>query len=115
MLEAVADIATLYPEKRQEAIEWFSDIIDRILEEGPSASFTNYNLNGILVDELLDIHAEELLPKIKLMYDRNLVDRSMCGYYEDVKQEMKAGDHHNDCIKDIKLTYRELDRTFGRN
>ena len=116
VFEAVAEIATLYPEKHDEAIEWFSAIIDDILNGGPEASFTDYALNGMLVSELLNIHAEELLPKIKQMYDRNLVEREDCGYWEDVESDMKAHIYHNDgCITDIKQTYRELDRTFGRN
>lgn len=116
VFEAVADIATLYLEKRDEAIEWFSTIIDHILDGGPEASFTDYALNGMLVSELLNIHVEELLPKIKQMYDRNLVERASCGYWKDVENDMKENVYHKDnCVTDIKQTYRDLDRAFGRN
>lgn len=116
VFEAMADIATLYPEKRNEAIEWFSTIIDHILDGGPEASFTDYALNGMLVSELLNIHAEELLPKIKQMYDRNLVDRESCGYWKDVEHDMKENVYHKDnCETGIKQTYHDLDRAFGRN
>lgn len=116
VFEAVADIATIYPEKRCVAIEWFSTIIDDILDGGPEASFTDYALNGMLVDVLLDIQAEELLPKIKQMYDRNLVDRQMCGYWENVEESMKTGEYYRgEPVTGIKQTYRELFNAFGRN
>ena len=116
VFEAVADIAALCPDKRNEAIEWFSCIIDNILDGGPEASFTDYALNGILVGELLDAHTEELLPKIKLMYDRNLVERGSCGYWDDVEHDMKTNAYPKEnYITSIKQAYRELDMEFGRN
>lgn len=116
MFEAVADIAALCPDKRDEAIEWFSCIIGHILNGGPEACFTDYALNGILVGELLDAHTEELLQKIKLMYNRNLVERESCDYWEDVEHEMKANDYPKEnYITSIKQAYHELDREFGRN
>lgn len=116
VFEAVADIAMLYPEKCAEAMEWFSTLIDHILDGGPEASFTDFEQNGLLVCKLLDIHAEELLPKIEQMYSRNLVDRECCGYWEDVECDMKAnGYQKEDIITDIKQTYRKLYSAFGRN
>jgi hypothetical protein len=116
VFEAVADIITLYPEKREAAIEWFSTIIDHILDGGPEASFTDYSTNGILVGELLHIHAEELLPKIKQMYDRNLVERDVCGNWENVEKDMMANKYHkSNPITDIKQAYCELDWAFGGN
>ena len=97
-------------------MEWFSGIIDRILADGPEASFTDYELIDLLVGSLLNINAEQLLPKIKLMYDQNIVNRQGCGYWKDVDHGMKASICHNESrITDIKQTYAELDRAFGRN
>lgn len=50
------------------------------------------------------------------MYDRNLVERASCGYWKDVENDMKENVYHKDnCVTDIKQTYRDLDRAFGRN
>ena len=38
--------------------------------------------------DLLDIHAKELLPQIKVLYDTHLVDETACGNYNEVQKHM---------------------------
>ena len=114
VMSAMAEIADRYPEKRNEVISIYASVIDSIIEQGPSATFTDYDLNGMLVGEALNLHAEELLPQIKQMYDQNLVDRQGCGYWKDVEHSMKTKEYNVDRRPiDIKQIYRELERQFG--
>ena len=114
VIESLAEIADHYPDKRGEVLGLFSSVIDSIIAQGPSATFTDYDLNGIIVCELLDLQAEELLPKIKQMYDLNLVDRQYNGYWEDVERSMKREKHSvTKRPADIKEIYRTLKSQFG--
>ena len=114
VIESLAEIADRYPDKRDEVLGLFSSVIDCIIEQGPSATFTDYDLNGTIVSELLDLQAEELLPKIKQMYDLNLVDRQYNGYWKDVEHSMKRNEHSvTRRPTDIKEIYRTLESQFG--
>lgn len=114
VIESLAEIADRYPDKRCEVLDLFSSVIDCIIAQGPSATFTDYALNGILVWKLLDLQAEELLPKIKQMYDLNLVNRQCCGYWKDVEHKMKRNTHSVPRRPaDIKEIYRTLKSQFG--
>lgn len=111
VFEAVADMALLHPEKREEIISWFGSIIDRINEEGTDAHFTDATLNGLLISELLDLRTEELLPKIKEMYDKGLVNQRCCGRWETVEHDMKSDTYHGEePITNIKQIYKELSK-----
>lgn len=113
VFEAVANMVRLHPEKREEVLSWFGSIIDRINEEGTGARFTDTSLNGLLTSELLDLHAKELLPKIKEMYDNGLVDQHCSGRWETVARDMKSGIYHGeDPVTDIKQIYKKLRTAF---
>lgn len=113
VIEAVSSIAVTYPEKYQEVIEWFETLIDHIIEAGPSAKFTNYSINGIIVSELLNLRAEKLLPKIEVMYDRKLVEAQVCGNWQEVEYDMKLHSYSaTSYIMPIKEIYKELAREF---
>lgn len=116
IFETVSEIAQMHPEKRDEVIRWFGSIIDRINEEGTDALFTNHTLNGLLVSELANLHTEELLPKIKEIFDNDLIDWHICGSWKDVEHDTKAGTYHKErCETDIKQIYKALNKTFGKN
>ena len=113
VIEAVSSITVTYPEKYQEVIEWFETLIDHIIEAGPSAKFTNYSINGIIVSELLNLRAEKLLPKIEVMYDRKLVEAQVCGNWQEVEYDMKLHSYSaTSYIMPIKEIYKELAREF---
>ena len=45
-------------------------------------------LIGMLANSLIDMHAMELLPEIKKLYDTGLVDEMCCGDFEEVQNEI---------------------------
>ena len=88
VFEAVAYIAYLHPERRNEIIEWFREIICFATEKLPETQYIDSTLAGMMLNELLDLKAKELLPEIKAMFDTGLVDLSCCGDYDKVEQEI---------------------------
>lgn len=84
---AVALIARLQPERRKEVIEWFRQVLLFYTENLAGNIYCDGTLVGMLVSDLLDIKAKELLPEIKAMYDTGLVDPYCCGNYAAVEEE----------------------------
>jgi hypothetical protein len=61
---------------RDEMIDYFRHVIHNLKEddsEGASA----------VTDAIIDEHIFELLPEVKILYDRDLIDTFMCGDYDD--------------------------------
>lgn len=84
-------VANLQPERRAEVIEWFRLILVFYTEHLADNAYCDGTLAGMLVNDLLDIKAKELLPEIEVLYDTGLVDQFCCGNFKDVKKELLNG------------------------
>jgi len=112
---AVALIARLQPERRKEVIEWFRQVLLFYTENLAGNIYCDGTLVGMLVSDLLDIKAKELLPEIKAMYDTGLVDPYCCGNYAAVEEEFFSnefisGDKYS---LDIYERYKEYHKRWG--
>ena len=85
---AVAMIAQREPERRDEVIEWFRQVLLFYTEMLPENVYCDGTLTGMMLADLLNIKAQELLPEIKAMFATGLVDYGCCGGYEEVEEEM---------------------------
>lgn len=109
ILEAVAQMGTLYPERNEEARRWLGTLLKRINNDFPQATYTDTYLNAQLVSNLLDLGAEEALPDIKTLYDHEFVSTMLCGDYEKVEQEMTvARPLLPECHLDIFERYQDI-------
>ena len=84
----VAYIAYLHPERRNEVIEWFREILRFATEKLPDTQYFDSELAGMMLNELIYLKAEELLPEIKAMFDTGLVSLACCGDYEKVEKDI---------------------------
>lgn len=92
---AVAQIVFRQPERREEVIEWFRQLLmfyDGKLEERFCCDGT---LIGLIAATLMDIHAVELLPELKVLFDTGLVDEGCAGNYQEVESEIGIGNYPN--------------------
>ncbi len=107
---AVAQIALIEPDRRPEVITWFEELLAAINRDFPSAAYTDAVLNGLIVPDLIDIDATELLPEIKTMYDNSFVDLLACGDYSKVEKAMIEKRHSpfHEIKPDIKERYALL-------
>ena len=84
----VAYLAYLHPERRNEVIEWFREILRFATEKLPETQYFDSELAGMILSDLIDLKAEELLPEIKAMFDTGLVSLACCGDYEKVEKDI---------------------------
>ena len=104
---AVAQISFFEPDRRTEVIDWFKELLTSINRDFPSATYTDAMLNGLIVSDLIDIEATELLSEIKTMYDNGFVNLMTCGDFTEVEKAMIRKDHSPspEIEPDIKVRY----------
>ncbi len=81
---AVAHIALVQPERRKEVIKWFREVIRFSTKMLPKTQWIDSELAGLMLHDLLDLQAKELLPEIREMFATGLVDLGACGDFADV-------------------------------
>lgn len=81
---AVAHIALVQPERRNEVIGWFREVIRFATKMLPKTQWIDCDLAGLMLHDLLDIQARELLPELREMFATGLVDLGSCGDFADV-------------------------------
>ncbi len=98
--ETVVQIPLHYPEKRNEIVQWFKEIIEDSIFRKDDDSFIDSDFIGFIVSALLDVKAIELMPLIKQLFDLDLVSEGICGDWKAVKKEMESKEIHN-CKKEF--------------
>lgn len=81
-------IAFHQPERREEVISWYREIFEFFIENTEADDVFDSNLVGLMVADLIDIRADELLPEIEELFDNNLVDMAVCGDMIEVEEEI---------------------------
>lgn len=83
---SVAHIALVQLERRKEVIEWFREAIRFATKMLPKTQWIDSDLAGLMLHDLLDLQAKELLPEIREMFATGLVDLGACGDFADVSR-----------------------------
>lgn len=85
----IATIAFNEPERREETIDWFRKLLHFLTINVADNSLYDATLAGMTLFDLINIHAKELLPEIKELFDTKQVDFMCCGNYAEVKKEIE--------------------------
>lgn len=85
---AVALVARMHPERRSEVIDWFRNLLQFYAEELPHRTCCDGTLVGLIMSDLMDLHASELLPEIKAVFATGEVDKGCSGDYRAVEKEI---------------------------
>ena len=115
--EAVAQMAVIQPERRDEAIEWFRTLLTAYTQNlTETATRCDASLAGMITNQLIDIKAVELLPEIKALYDTGLVDEFICGKYSTVEDEMNSSNTFlkNELTIDLHERYVKFEKQWGK-
>lgn len=110
--ETVVTIALKEPERRDEVIEWFRELLMFYDGRQEKCECCDGTLIGLMTGDLMNLKAVELLPELKKLYDTGLVDEMCCGNFKTVVKEIK-GDKEpllHEYSFDIHERYQKLKR-----
>ena len=85
---AVRVMAFYNPDLRQPVVEWFRDLL-RYYADYSQSHDVDRELMGLLVSEVTDLHAPELLPEVKALFDAGAVHEGISGDYKSVARDIK--------------------------
>lgn len=73
------------PDRRNEVIQWFKDVIDFFLISKLDDNVIDSDLIGLLICNIIDIKGIELSSEIEALFEKRIVSKGICGGWEDVK------------------------------
>lgn len=107
--EALAIIAILHPEKRDEVIGVFRRLLKSLPGRLPERKGCDAESTAFLMCSLMQLKTPELLPEIESVFSTDCVDESICGDFSDVKNDILSGYSRNEYIhKSIYQQYETL-------
>lgn len=81
VFHTITQIGIQQPNRRKDVISWYREVVIFATEVLPKTQYIDSTLSGLIVSDLVDLQAKELLPEIHEMYKTQLVDLSCCGDY----------------------------------
>lgn len=114
---AVVQIALRQPERRQEVVEWFREVLRFATEHLPECKAFDSELAGLLVCDVIDLQAIELESDLKALFDTGLVNLGCCGTYTSVIRDLCDPRHAgrlDDCILDLHDRFDDMRRRFDK-
>ena len=117
LFPAVVQIALRQPERRNEVIEWFREVLNFCTAHVAEAKAVDNTIAASLICELVELQAVELLPEINALFDTGMVDLSCCGKRESVLKDISNPLWSNpleNCILDIHERFEDMRRKFAR-
>ena len=91
---AMKVMAFYNPDLRQPVVEWFRDLL-RYYADYSQLHNVDRELMGLLVSEVVDLHAPELLPEVKALFDAGAVHEGTSGDYKSVARDIKRRGFEN--------------------
>lgn len=80
------------PERRQEVLDWYQSVLDAFLAMEDDDPSLDPEVVASVISDTIPLQAEELLPKIKVLFDRNVVNQLVAGDFKAVEHDIKHGD-----------------------
>lgn len=97
-VSALEDVVRFDETRRKEVIEHFDDLIQFHLGQLDNDRIIDTTLLSFLVWSCINISAEELLPSIRKLFERNLIHETMAGNLQavenDIEGEIYGGNDH---------------------
>lgn len=87
---AVAEMAFQEPELRGEVVEWFGGLLREALKDATPAPI-GIEAIGSMIADIVNLQAEELLPEIRLLFQQDKVDYTVCGKHILVEMDLAKG------------------------
>ena len=91
---AVRVMAFYNQDLREPIVEWFRNLL-RYYADYSKSHDVDRELMGLLVSEVVDLHAPELLPEVKALFDAGVVHEGTSGDYKSVARDIKKRGFEN--------------------
>ncbi len=102
LLSRVAEQIFLYqPERQQEILNWYHSVLDAFLEMEDEDEALDADLISSMIGGLVGIQADELLPKIRALYERGFIYDGFAGNLETIEADIK-NPKYRDRKRDLK-------------
>ena len=85
---ALTQIHHHQPERKEEVIQWFSEVFDFFINSRPEDNVIDSDTIGLFVSDVIELDYETLLPQIKKLFDKNYVSEMISGDYASVKKDI---------------------------
>lgn len=90
ILKAVSQIPLHQPERREEVVNWYKGIMHYMMQSKYDDYHYSYSFAGTLISGILDFKGVELSNEVRILFDMNRVDKSICGNIEDFTTELRT-------------------------
>jgi hypothetical protein len=108
----VVQIGLRQPERHEEVIEWFRQVLRFATNE---CEAFDSELAGLLVCDIIDLQATELKPELDALFETGFVCEGICGSYTSVIRDLSDSCYIGrleDCILDIHERYEDFRERF---
>jgi hypothetical protein len=113
--EALCQIVLHQPEKKKEVEAVYADVFNFYANDDLDKNFVDYEFLGLAIGDCIDCGLKNLLPLISILHEKDLVDTSINGSFEDVEEYFRNPHKHNTKHKvlDIFRLYNEVLTTWA--
>ena len=84
---ALCQIVLHCPERKKEILTIYSKVFTAFAQATDEDNLIDSDFLGLAICDVLDCNLHELLPIIKILYDKRYVDVSICGEYKQIVNE----------------------------
>jgi len=113
--ELIEQIVLHHPERREEAVKWFKDVIEFFINSKFEDNVIDSDLIGLLICTIIDLDAKELLPDIELLFEKGIVAIGACGDWQEVQEAFGEPDKLDrlEDILNISERYEQITSTWA--
>lgn len=113
--DMVEQLALHNPERRDEALKWFTEIIQFFLNSNLEDNVIDSDLIALLLCNVIDIKGSVLLPEIEKLFEKGIVSKGICGDWKEVGEAFERPDKYDKRkeILPISERYEEVTSTWA--
>jgi hypothetical protein len=113
--DMVEQLAFHQPERLDEALQWFKELIHFFLDSKLEDNVIDSDVIGLLICNVIDINGIVLLPEIEQLFEKRIVSTGICGDWKDVKKAFERPSKYSKKrnILPIAKRYEEIITTWA--
>jgi hypothetical protein len=112
---AVGQINYHQPERKEEVVQWYSDVLDFFNSSIFDDNVIDTEVIGLIIWEVIDLRYDKLLPVIKDLYSKQYVPEGMTGDYRSVERDIKKAQRypHKEDLLNMADRYKRITTTWA--